>query len=190
MCNRTRCSAWITLMLATAVGCGSSGESESSAIADTESLADVLQQQSQPGDPSTPPANRAAGAVASDRGPGNLSPVRWPGMERYPLRPDGTPDFEKYVLELYREGITQENNAAVLLWQAMWPGEYEPQHYAAVAKELGLDQVPSQEDALQPLYSMENRRRVAAWLHQNGQLRLAGQPRNDDALQKVLAMDQ
>ena len=40
-----------------------------------------------------------------------------------PLRPDGLPDYEKYVLELYRDGATPDNNAAVLLWQAIWPGD-------------------------------------------------------------------
>lgn len=70
-----------------------------------------------------------------------------------PLGPDGVPDYERYVLELYREGVTPENNAATLLWQALWPGELDPPQYAAVAKELGLTRIPSEKNLLENLYS-------------------------------------
>ena len=42
-----------------------------------------------------------------------------------PLGPDGLPNYKRYVLEKYRDGATPENNAAVLLWQAAWPGDLE-----------------------------------------------------------------
>ena len=67
---------------------------------------------------------------------GKNAPVRWPGMERYPLRPDGTPDFEKYILNLYRKGVTPENNSAVLLWQAMWPASAEVNANDLIRQEL------------------------------------------------------
>jgi hypothetical protein len=83
-----------------------------------------------------------------------------------PLRPDGLPDFERYVLERYREGVTPENNAAVLLWQALGPGELDREHYAVVAAELGLREIPSEHESLVPLQSKVNRVQVAQWLRE------------------------
>ncbi|HEX3602082.1 MAG TPA: hypothetical protein VHU84_18150 [Lacipirellulaceae bacterium] len=65
-----------------------------------------------------------------------------------PLTADGLPDYAKYALNLYRDGVTPENNAAALLWPAVWPGELSANQYAAVATELGLDQIPAKADAL------------------------------------------
>jgi hypothetical protein len=69
-----------------------------------------------------------------------------------PLGADGLPDYQQYTLNLYREGVTPENNAAALIWPALWPGELSPKDYAIVAKELGLDHIPSAADALVPIY--------------------------------------
>jgi type II secretory pathway pseudopilin PulG len=69
-----------------------------------------------------------------------------------PLGADGLPDYQQYTLNLYREGVTPENNAAALIWPALWPGELSPKDYAIVAKELGLDHIPSKADALVPIY--------------------------------------
>jgi hypothetical protein len=65
-----------------------------------------------------------------------------------PIGADGLPDYERYVLESDRKGATPSNNAATLLWQALWPGELSPQHYAPMAAELGLPQIPSASEAL------------------------------------------
>jgi hypothetical protein len=81
-----------------------------------------------------------------------------------PLGPDGLPDYEKYVLDLYREGATPENNAAIPLLRALWPGELDPSQYAAVVTELGLEQIPSGDEALVQLHDKTNRDRVAEWL--------------------------
>jgi len=81
-----------------------------------------------------------------------------------PLGPDGLPDYEKYVLDLYREGATPENNAAIPLLRALWPGELDPSQYAAVVTELGLEQIPSRDEALVQLHDKTNRDRVAEWL--------------------------
>src|SRR6187399_444073 len=54
-----------------------------------------------------------------------------------PLGPDGLPDYEKYVRDQSRQGVTPENNAATLLWPALWPGELDPSQAAAVSAELG-----------------------------------------------------
>jgi hypothetical protein len=81
-----------------------------------------------------------------------------------PLKPSGLPDYGQYVLDKAREGVTPENNAAVLLWQAIWPGDLEPEHYEVMADELGLEEIPSADESLQSLYGDRNRQRVLAWL--------------------------
>ncbi len=60
-----------------------------------------------------------------------------------PSRPDGLPDYERYMLEMNRQGVTHENNAAVLLWQALWPRHLEPNQYEAMRSELGLKELPA-----------------------------------------------
>jgi hypothetical protein len=81
-----------------------------------------------------------------------------------PLRADGLPDYEQYLRQKMREGVTTENNAAVLLIQALWPSELQPEHYEAVLTELGLDQIPSADDALQPVHGDVIRKRVLEWM--------------------------
>lgn len=83
-----------------------------------------------------------------------------------PVGPDGLPDYEKYLLERYREGVTPENNAAALIWKALWPGELDPSHYAAVARELGLDEIPLREDSLKPVH--RHAPQVNDWLKKQG----------------------
>lgn len=70
-----------------------------------------------------------------------------------PLRNNGLPDYAKYVDEAYREGVTPENNAAVLLWKAIWPGELEPEDRARLCDAIGLIPMPSEKDQFEPLYS-------------------------------------
>jgi hypothetical protein len=81
-----------------------------------------------------------------------------------PLGRNGLPDYERYVLEQYREGVTPQNNGATLLWKALWPGELSPNEYAEVAKELGLSSIPSKQESLVPIYRETQSKRVAAWL--------------------------
>ena len=81
-----------------------------------------------------------------------------------PLGADGLPDFEQYVREADRADVTPSNNAAVLLWQAIWPGELSPQQYAPMAKELGLPQIPSAKEALVSPYGKVVEAKVEAWL--------------------------
>lgn len=40
-----------------------------------------------------------------------------------PLAEDGLPNYSLAILEHERAGVTPENNAAPLFWQAMGPGE-------------------------------------------------------------------
>jgi type II secretory pathway pseudopilin PulG len=81
-----------------------------------------------------------------------------------PLRPTGLPDYEEFLRQKLRNGVTPENNAAVLLYQAMWPSELSPQHYQAVATELGLSEIPSADSALRYVYGDENLKRIGGWL--------------------------
>ncbi|MEX2172274.1 MAG: hypothetical protein WD851_23340 [Pirellulales bacterium] len=81
-----------------------------------------------------------------------------------PLRADGLPDYEKYVLEKYREGVTPENNAAVLLLQAIGPGDMKPAEFSAVAKVIGLERVAPPDEHLNDVYSDDTRAVIAAWL--------------------------
>jgi hypothetical protein len=92
---------------------------------------------------------------------GNVAPVRWPGIERYPLRPDGTPDFKKYVLNLYRKGVTPENNAAVLLWQVVRPSRQEE-----IYRELGLAGPLPQDVPLETPSGDAQYQRVLEWLRE------------------------
>ncbi len=81
-----------------------------------------------------------------------------------PLRPNGLPDYEQYILEQSRKGITPDNNAGVLLWQALWPNELDPRDYESMRAELGLKEIPPASAALQPVYGDANKKRVLNWL--------------------------
>jgi hypothetical protein len=81
-----------------------------------------------------------------------------------PLGPDGLPDYEQYILDLSREGVTTENNAAVLLWQAIWPGRLEPPQYETVARELGFTEIPSASNSLVDVFHASVEASVTAWL--------------------------
>ena len=83
-----------------------------------------------------------------------------------PRGPDGLPDYEQYVLELYRDGVTTENNAAPLLLRALWPAELDPKDYATVVMELGLEEMPSKDEALVLVHDQSTMSRVTNWLHE------------------------
>jgi hypothetical protein len=80
-----------------------------------------------------------------------------------PLRADGLPDYEKYILERLREGVTPENNAAVLLLQAMPHEGMSRQEFELVAQEIGLSREDWNATKLAPVYGDDNRARVIEW---------------------------
>lgn len=84
-----------------------------------------------------------------------------------PLGEDGLPDYVAYWVQRASEGVTPENNAAVLIWQALWPGELEPEQQLPMAKALGLAEVPSTEDAIVSPFDGEVQERVAAEIAEN-----------------------
>lgn len=65
-----------------------------------------------------------------------------------PLRTNGLPDYEAYWSQQASVGITPENNAAPLIWQALWPGELSEEHWLALCEAMGLDRVPDSKAAL------------------------------------------
>jgi len=65
-----------------------------------------------------------------------------------PLGPDGLPNYCEYLLDQSSEGVTSDNNAAVLIWRALWPGELSLEHQLPMCQVLGLQKVPSEEDSL------------------------------------------
>ncbi|HEX2474099.1 MAG TPA: hypothetical protein VHK01_05110 [Lacipirellulaceae bacterium] len=81
-----------------------------------------------------------------------------------PLGSDGLPNYEQYLLNMLRDGVTPENNAVTLLWQALFPADVPAPDIQLVATELGIEQVPLAEEALVPLYSDANRERVKGFL--------------------------
>src|SRR4051794_31750173 len=54
-----------------------------------------------------------------------------------PLVRNGLPDYEKYWFQQSRKGITSENNAAVLLRQALGPGDTSPADFDRISREIG-----------------------------------------------------
>jgi hypothetical protein len=99
-----------------------------------------------------------------------------------PLGPDGLPDYEQYLLERLRDGVTPENNAAVLLMRAMWPGDYPQQEQAVVAQELGLVPPPTSE-VIVKLTGNQTQAAVAKWLRESagvsGSIPIATTPAGD-----------
>lgn len=120
---------------------------------------------------SGPPVDVAAGtagkAAQSDPSP-PIIVSRQTTFITEPLRSNGLPDYEQYALKLYRDDVTPEKNAAVLLWQAMWPGELEPASYERFCQEIGLALIPSSQTSLTPLYGKANKERITNWLVAQG----------------------
>ncbi len=81
-----------------------------------------------------------------------------------PLGTDGLPDFSAYLQNRASEGVTPENNAAVLTWQAMWPGELAQKHWLPMAEALGLKSIPSAQDSLVNVHHSSVRETIASWL--------------------------
>jgi len=105
-----------------------------------------------------------------------------------PLKKDGMPDYLAYFLDALSEGVTPENNAATLLFAAIGPIDTDSDQVDALAKALGLDATPTKQTSLRPLYSVPNRKRVAAWFHEQGRLKLPGRTVSDVTIQQVLNM--
>ncbi len=84
-----------------------------------------------------------------------------------PVGADSLPDYRAYLRELSRKDATPDNNAAVLVWQAMWPRNLDPEDFEPMQAELGLKELPLSKDALQPIDGDAIRKRIADWLQLN-----------------------
>lgn len=80
-----------------------------------------------------------------------------------PLAADGLPDYQAYWRDRGREGVTPESNAAVLFWQAIWPGELEEEYRPLIMEALGLEKEPDAAESLQMPYSRQVRDAVIRW---------------------------
>lgn len=103
-----------------------------------------------------------------------------------PLRSNGLPDYQTHVRHKLRAGITQENNAAVLMWQAFGPEQGPddsiPANWELVARELDLPPVDASKCLVDP-YSNEITQRVENWLvanHPEWKQAVANPPANQD----------
>jgi hypothetical protein len=81
-----------------------------------------------------------------------------------PLRPNGLPDYERYVLELNRSDVTQQDNAAVLLWQALQGDSVDPAKTKALRAELGVASDAAKYPALESAYHDKFEKRIFAWI--------------------------
>ncbi|MDG2207026.1 MAG: hypothetical protein P8K78_03895 [Pirellulales bacterium] len=106
-----------------------------------------------------------------------------------PLRANGMPDYAQRLLENARKGVTPENNAAVLLWQAVWPSDLEEQHYKLICDELGIDPVPSKEDSLQRMDEMATFRRFATWLYEQRRLSVDGRAATAETIAALASLE-
>ncbi|MCC7474277.1 MAG: hypothetical protein IT425_02680 [Pirellulales bacterium] len=103
-----------------------------------------------------------------------------------PLGPNGLPNFARYYHEKHSQGVTSENNAAMLLFEVFGLRDSTAEETAAVADTLGVIEIPTQESILPPIYSPEMRRRVAAMMNQRGLLKLEGKPASEAVILQLL----
>ena len=97
-----------------------------------------------------------------------------------PLGEDGLPDYEAYLLQQGSEGVTPENNAAVLIWQAMWPGGLEQEHWLLMCDALGMEKVPSTKEALIAPYDETVRDKIVLELAERFSAQAAEQAAGDE----------
>jgi hypothetical protein len=81
-----------------------------------------------------------------------------------PLRADGMPDYERYVLDRYRKGVTPENNSAGPLLRLLFPNQVSPTDLRAIVAELGMEEAAPSKDALEVAVGETNRAVPWQWL--------------------------
>ncbi|MEX2309100.1 MAG: hypothetical protein WD738_15990 [Pirellulales bacterium] len=81
-----------------------------------------------------------------------------------PLKPNGLPDYEQYVLDLYRNDVTPENNAAIPLLQLLFPSQVSPTDLRAIVDELGMEEAAPSRDSLEVVVGETNRAAPWRWL--------------------------
>jgi len=83
------------------------------------------------------------------------------------LDSDGLPDYVGYVHDRSRGDVKPDENAAVLYWSALWPGELggDVAHQEIVCDALGMD-MPNPNEALASVY-VAPQGNLVAWIDQN-----------------------
>ncbi len=80
-----------------------------------------------------------------------------------PLRPDGYVDYVKALNDRVSKGVTPENNASVLIWQALGPRKIDTWERAGFFKRLGITILPEEGDYFVPFETyIKSEPRVAA----------------------------
>ncbi|MCH8921698.1 MAG: hypothetical protein IIA67_00965 [Planctomycetes bacterium] len=74
-----------------------------------------------------------------------------------PLDEDGRVDYLAAINQRAAEGVTPENNAAVLYWQALGPGPIDEEHREEFFRRLGMKPLPVDGDYFQSLYELQER---------------------------------
>jgi hypothetical protein len=74
-----------------------------------------------------------------------------------PLDEDGYVDYVAAVNQRGSKGVTAENNAAVLYWQALGPAPISEQHRMQFFMRLGVDPLPMKGDYFEPLVTLQER---------------------------------
>jgi hypothetical protein len=113
-----------------------------------------------------------------------------------PLQEDGLPDYQAYWRDLGREGVTFDNNGAVLFWQAIWPGNLSSDQQIQISDALSFEKIPNSKHSLQDPYDKVLLGRVASWLTEQYQQGLTTEeaesllsPQNQDNIALYSAMD-
>lgn len=87
-----------------------------------------------------------------------------------PLLPNGLPDYRKYFEQRLRDGVTLENNAAVLMWQAIGPGRdasaLQPADWKRIVQDFKLPKLDDSKFLVEP-DSEPVAERAAQWLFEN-----------------------
>lgn len=81
-----------------------------------------------------------------------------------PLASDGLPDYEAYLLNEGFRRTTPENNAAIPLWEVLWPSELEPEELQPMCDALGLPNPPPKDLRLTLTHGESNIARIKNWL--------------------------
>src|SRR5262249_37221929 len=96
-----------------------------------------------------------------------------------PLDAEGYPDYVAAINERMSEGVTAENNAAVLLVQAMGPGSYPSAADKEALKRLGLGDLPEKGS-----YIVSQDEIIKQWHAEHPTEKQSEKQDNDDPLEK------
>ena len=78
------------------------------------------------------------------------------------LSPDGFPDYAAHLHRQLDREVPAAENAAVPIWQALWPGELNAEGEKLICEALGMP-TPNPDEALASLFNTQNMDSVAQW---------------------------